>query len=231
MEPWILHAIRKSWRRMSGCQFVTSSSSALGLCSRTMIPNTPASPPLNGSRKTKVLEWPSQSLDLNPIEMLWHDLKLSFHAWKPSSVAELKQFCKEEWAKILPQRCEDSLPVIANAWLQLLLQRVAQPVIRFRGQLLFHIVPGRFGQLFSLNKWNHYFKTAFWIYSGYLCVILTFVWWSESFKCDKYAKDKKNRKGQKPFHGTVYKLAGLQLLKEIWCWQRWYCWTFHEISP
>ncbi len=56
--------------------------------------------------KMKVLEWPSQSPDLNPIEMLWHDLKQSFHAWKPSSVAELKQFCKEDWAKIPPQRCE-----------------------------------------------------------------------------------------------------------------------------
>ncbi len=74
---------------------------------------------------------------------------------------------------------KDSLPVITNAWLQLFQQRVAQPVIRFRGQLLFHIVPSRFGQLFSLNKLNHYFKTAFCIYSGYLCVILQFVWWSE----------------------------------------------------
>ncbi len=45
--------------------------------------------------KIKVLEWPNQSPDLNLIEMLWHDLKQSFHAWKPSSVAELKQFCKE----------------------------------------------------------------------------------------------------------------------------------------
>ncbi len=43
---------------------------------------------------------------LNLIEMLWHDLKQSFHAWKPSNVAELKQFCKEERAKIPPQRCE-----------------------------------------------------------------------------------------------------------------------------
>ncbi len=30
----------------------------------------------------------------------------SIHARKPSNVAELKQFCKEEWAKIHPQRCE-----------------------------------------------------------------------------------------------------------------------------
>ncbi len=43
---------------------------------------------------------------LNPIEMLWHDVKQSFHARKPSNVAELKQFCKEEWAKIPPQRRE-----------------------------------------------------------------------------------------------------------------------------
>ncbi len=54
----------------------------------------------------KVLEWSSQSPDLNPIEMLWHDFKQSNHARKPSNAAELKQFCKEEWAKIPPQRCE-----------------------------------------------------------------------------------------------------------------------------
>ncbi len=53
--------------------------------------------------KIKVLEWPNQSPDLNPIEMMWHDVKQSIHARKPSNVAELKQFCKEEWAKIPPQ--------------------------------------------------------------------------------------------------------------------------------
>ncbi|KAK3556190.1 hypothetical protein QTP70_005587 [Hemibagrus guttatus] len=55
--------------------------------------------------KMKTLEWPSQSPDLNPIEMLWHDLKKVVHARKPSNVAKLQQFCKDEWAKIPPQRC------------------------------------------------------------------------------------------------------------------------------
>ncbi len=56
--------------------------------------------------KIKVLEWLSQSLDLNPIEMLWHNLKQSIHTRNPSNVIELKQFCKEEWAKIPPQQSE-----------------------------------------------------------------------------------------------------------------------------
>ncbi len=63
--------------------------------------------------KIKVLEWPRQSLDLNLIERLWHDLKQSFHARKPSNVAELKKFCIVEWAGIPPQRCERLL-VITN---------------------------------------------------------------------------------------------------------------------
>ncbi|KAK3573598.1 hypothetical protein QTP86_030017 [Hemibagrus guttatus] len=55
--------------------------------------------------KMKTLEWPSQSPDLSLIEMLWHDLKKVVHARKPSNVAELQQFCKDEWAKIPPQCC------------------------------------------------------------------------------------------------------------------------------
>ncbi len=49
-----------------------------------------------------VLEWPNQSPDLNPIEMLWHVLKQSIHARKPSNVAELK---KSE-PKLCVKRCE-----------------------------------------------------------------------------------------------------------------------------
>ncbi len=51
----------------------------------------------------KTLEWPSQSPDLNHIEMLWHDLKKAVNTRKHSNVVELQQFCQDEWAKIPPQ--------------------------------------------------------------------------------------------------------------------------------
>ena len=69
--------------------------------------------PPNGFKKKKVLEWPSQSLNLNPIEMLWYDLKKAVWAQKLSNMAQLKQFCSEKWVKIPPQWYER---LIANYW-------------------------------------------------------------------------------------------------------------------
>ncbi|MPV02323.1 IS630 family transposase [Escherichia coli] len=52
-----------------------------------------------------VLEWPSQSPDLNPIEHLWRDLKMAVHRRSPSNLMELERFCKEEWEKLPRNRC------------------------------------------------------------------------------------------------------------------------------
>ncbi len=53
-----------------------------------------------------VLEWPSQSPDLNPIEHLWRDLKMAVHQRLPSNLTELERICKEEWQRIPKFRCE-----------------------------------------------------------------------------------------------------------------------------
>ena len=56
----------------------------------------------------KILEWPSQLSDFNPIENLWWDLKKAAVACKPKNIIELKAFAYEEWAKI-SQECYQKL--------------------------------------------------------------------------------------------------------------------------
>ena len=47
-----------------------------------------------------VLEWPSQSPNLNPIEHIWRDLKIAVQQRSPSNLTELERICREEWKKI-----------------------------------------------------------------------------------------------------------------------------------
>lgn len=70
------------------------------------------------------LEWSNQSLDLNMIEIIWHDLKKAIRAQTLQLCSiflkkEKKKKWKEDWDKILyiHSNMKDSSPVIANAWL------------------------------------------------------------------------------------------------------------------
>ena len=51
------------------------------------------------------MEWPSQSLDLNPIENIWRELKVRVAKRQPTNLNDLEKICKEEWATIPPDMC------------------------------------------------------------------------------------------------------------------------------
>ena len=55
--------------------------------------------------KVKLLEWPSQSAYLNPIENMWAELRKCVRARRPTNLTQLQQLCQEEWAKIHPTYC------------------------------------------------------------------------------------------------------------------------------
>ena len=61
----------------------------------------------NDLRKTrvKVLEWPSQSPDLNAIENVLAEWKKLVRARRPTNLTQLHQLCQEEWDTIHPTYC------------------------------------------------------------------------------------------------------------------------------
>ncbi|KAK3545317.1 hypothetical protein QTP70_003720 [Hemibagrus guttatus] len=55
----------------------------------------------------KVLELPSQSPDLNPIENLWRELKIHVAQRQPQNITALEEICMEEWAKLPATVCKN----------------------------------------------------------------------------------------------------------------------------
>ena len=48
----------------------------------------------------QVMSWPSQSVDLNPIKLVWDELEEKARAKQPISVAHLWQLLQESWAEL-----------------------------------------------------------------------------------------------------------------------------------
>ena len=58
-------------------------------------------------KSLNVLEWPSSSLDLNPNEHLWRNLKIAVKHLSPANLTELERICRKEWEKLPKYRCGD----------------------------------------------------------------------------------------------------------------------------
>ncbi len=131
--------------------------------------------------------------------------------------------------KFLHSTVTDSLQVIANAWWQLLLLRVAQPVIRFRGQALFHTGPCGL-ILFSLHNKKLHSKTACCVYLCYLWLIFKLVWWSETLKCDKHAKKNKNQEGGQHFFTPLYICTCVYIFNELYILEHGRIWNHNVVN-
>ncbi len=55
--------------------------------------------------RVKVIQWPSMSPDLNPIEHIWGILKRQVEHHSPSSIQSLKEVILEEWKNIDLAKC------------------------------------------------------------------------------------------------------------------------------
>jgi transposase len=65
------------------------------------------------TKKIELLDWPSQSPDLNPIENLWHKLKLLVGEEKITKKTDLPEAIKRCWESITPEYCNsliESMP-------------------------------------------------------------------------------------------------------------------------
>ncbi len=80
-----------------------------------------------------VLEWPSQSPDLNPIEHLWRDLKMAVHQRLPSNLTELERICKEEWQRICKEEWQR---ICKEEWQRIPKSRCEKLVASFTKRLM-----------------------------------------------------------------------------------------------
>ena len=56
--------------------------------------------------RVMVMDWPSMSPDLNPIEHLWGMLKRTVEVRKVSNICQLRDFVMEEWMSIPVATCK-----------------------------------------------------------------------------------------------------------------------------
>ncbi len=71
-----------------------------------------------------MIQWPSMSPDLNPIEHLWGILKRQVEHHSPSSIQSLKEVILEEWKKIDLAKLVHSMPRILGAVIKKIMEAI-----------------------------------------------------------------------------------------------------------
>uniref|UniRef100_A0A3Q0S377 Uncharacterized protein n=1 Tax=Amphilophus citrinellus TaxID=61819 RepID=A0A3Q0S377_AMPCI len=80
------------------------------------------------TNKIKVMEWSAQSLDLNPIENFWGDIKNAVSDAKPRNADEFWKVVKSSWAGIPVHRCQKLV-----GWLVDSMQHSCEAVLKNSG--------------------------------------------------------------------------------------------------
>ena len=119
-----------------------------------------------------ILDWPSQSPDLNPIEHLWRDLKMAVHQRSPSNLTKLERICKEEWQRIPKSRCEKLVVSFPRRLMAVLAQKGASTQYWAKG----------------LNTYDHVIFQFF--FFNKFAKISTFLFFSVKIGCWVYINEK-----------------------------------------
>lgn len=121
-----------------------------------MVPKHAAPPIINrfSSKHINVLEWPTQSTDLKPIENLRQHLKIAVRRQSPSSLTDLEVLKKGEWANISVSRFAK------------LVETYPKSVERYLCQN-------------SINKWVHDYQISHFIIMIYVSIIMTHPYYYE----------------------------------------------------
>lgn len=70
-----------------------------------------------------VLDWPSSSPDLNPIENLWKDVKDGLEKYKITNLQDLHEKIKLEWYAISVERCRRLIKSMQHRCVKVLRQK------------------------------------------------------------------------------------------------------------
>ncbi len=124
--------------------------------------------------KVNVLEWLSQSPDLNPITILWKDLSKQYIGGNPPTSQSLSGSA----LKLLHVIVQDWSAFTRNFTFSYCSKRGSHQILKLRFTYFCNAQICNTGSFFSINKWQRkYFFSLVWL--GSLCLLSGLMWKSD----------------------------------------------------